>query len=244
VITQINPTSRAAESGLQTGDVIIEVGNRAVNTPADVRKMVDEARAQSKRSILLRIKRGDAMSFVAVPIGRVPNRLPGGRGRSRFLESFGRDEARMRQALLGRRSSPSYPYRDCLSCAPFLVHPLRAAGGVGLRRVLMCSPMAAGSGASPTSGWLYGLVGRSGPRLLLPPGRRWWRSRMSRDFVTGGRACHCDASAAPSRERALVALIELEKLAFSNHLSLNFSRAREATRSALPGGGFLDEVSN
>jgi serine protease Do len=69
VITEINPTGRAAESGLQTGDVIIEVGNHAVNAPADVRKIVDEARAQSKHAILLRIKRGDAMSFVAVPTG-------------------------------------------------------------------------------------------------------------------------------------------------------------------------------
>ena len=69
MITEINPTGRAAESGLRTGDVIIEVGNHAVSTPADVRKMVDEARTQSKRAILLRIKRGDAMSFVAVPIG-------------------------------------------------------------------------------------------------------------------------------------------------------------------------------
>ena len=49
--------------------MIIEVGNHAVNTLADVRKMVDEARTQSKRAILLRIKRADAMSFVAVPIG-------------------------------------------------------------------------------------------------------------------------------------------------------------------------------
>jgi serine protease Do len=68
-ITEINPTGHAAESGLQTGDVIIEVDSHAVNTPADVRKMVDEARTQSKRAVLLRIKRGDAMSFVAVPIG-------------------------------------------------------------------------------------------------------------------------------------------------------------------------------
>jgi len=29
---------------------------------------VEEARTQSKRSLLLRIKRGDMMSFVAVPI--------------------------------------------------------------------------------------------------------------------------------------------------------------------------------
>ena len=69
MITEINPTGRAAVSGLQTGDVIIEVGNHAVSAPADVRKMVDEARAQSKHAILLRIKRGDAMSFVAVAIG-------------------------------------------------------------------------------------------------------------------------------------------------------------------------------
>ena len=69
VITEISPTSRAAESGLQTGDIILDIGRRAVNTPADVRKMVDEARTQSKRAVLLRIKRGDTMSFVAVPIG-------------------------------------------------------------------------------------------------------------------------------------------------------------------------------
>jgi serine protease Do len=68
VITEIGPGSRAAESGLQTGDVIMDVGHRAVNKPADVRKMVEEARTQSKRSVLLRIKRGDMMSFVAVPI--------------------------------------------------------------------------------------------------------------------------------------------------------------------------------
>jgi serine protease Do len=69
VIIEINPTGRAAESGLRTGDVIIEVGKRTVNAPADVRRMVDDARTQSKRAILLRIKRGDAMSFVALPIG-------------------------------------------------------------------------------------------------------------------------------------------------------------------------------
>ena len=50
MITEINPTGRAAESGLQTGDVIIEVGNYAVNAPADVRKIVDElVRSQNTR---------------------------------------------------------------------------------------------------------------------------------------------------------------------------------------------------
>jgi len=69
VITEIDPGGHAAESGLQTGDVILDVGRRTVNTPADVRRLADEARAQSKRSVLLRIKRGDMVVFAAVPIG-------------------------------------------------------------------------------------------------------------------------------------------------------------------------------
>ena len=66
---RIDPGGHAAESGLQTGDVILDVGRRTVNTPADVRRLADEARAQSKRSVLLRIKRGDMVVFAAVPIG-------------------------------------------------------------------------------------------------------------------------------------------------------------------------------
>ena len=68
VITGINGESRAAETELQIGDVILDVGRRAVNSPADMRRMVEEARAQSKRAALLRIKRGDTRSFVAVPL--------------------------------------------------------------------------------------------------------------------------------------------------------------------------------
>jgi serine protease Do len=68
VITEISPNSSAAESGLQTGDVILDVGRRAVNTPADVARMVDEARAQSQRAILLRVKRGEGTIFVAIPL--------------------------------------------------------------------------------------------------------------------------------------------------------------------------------
>jgi serine protease Do len=67
-VIEIDPNGHSAESGLRTGDVILDVGHRGVSTSADVRKMVDEARAQSKRAVLLRIKRGDAISFVAVPI--------------------------------------------------------------------------------------------------------------------------------------------------------------------------------
>jgi serine protease Do len=68
VITDISPTSQSAESGLQVGDIIISVGSLSVDTPADVRRFIEEARTRSKRAVLLRIKRGDSMSFVAVPV--------------------------------------------------------------------------------------------------------------------------------------------------------------------------------
>ena len=69
VITHVDPTGRAAESGLQTGDVILKIGNQTIDTPQEVRTIVEQARKQSKQAILLYVKRGDTMSFVAVPIG-------------------------------------------------------------------------------------------------------------------------------------------------------------------------------
>jgi serine protease Do len=69
VITEIDPNGHAAESGLQTGDVILDIGRRSVNTPVEVRKFVEEARAQSKKTVLLRVMRGDMVVFAAVPIG-------------------------------------------------------------------------------------------------------------------------------------------------------------------------------
>lgn len=68
VITDISPTSPSAESGLQVGDIIISVGSLPVDTPEDIRRCIEEARTRSKRAVLLRIKRGDSVSFVAVPV--------------------------------------------------------------------------------------------------------------------------------------------------------------------------------
>jgi serine protease Do len=68
VIKDISPASPSAESGLQVGDIILGVGSISVDTPEDVRRCVEEARTRSKRAVLLRIKRGDSVSFVAVPV--------------------------------------------------------------------------------------------------------------------------------------------------------------------------------
>ena len=60
----------AADHGFSTGDVILEVGGKSVSTPADVRAVVASARTEGKRSVLIRVKKGDNTRFVALPLGR------------------------------------------------------------------------------------------------------------------------------------------------------------------------------
>jgi serine protease Do len=50
--------------------VILEVSGRAVSTPEDVRKVLADARGENKRTVLMRVKSGEATKFVAVPLGR------------------------------------------------------------------------------------------------------------------------------------------------------------------------------
>jgi serine protease Do len=67
VITDVRSNSSADDSGLQAGDVILEVGHHPVNNPAEVRRLIEETRAQGRTAALLLIKRGNMISFVALP---------------------------------------------------------------------------------------------------------------------------------------------------------------------------------
>src|SRR5688572_18843767 len=70
VVTSVEPNGIAASRGFRTGDVILEVGGRMVATPEDVRKALTDARGEDKRSVLMRVKSGDATKFVSVPLAR------------------------------------------------------------------------------------------------------------------------------------------------------------------------------
>jgi len=70
VVAEVDPTSPAAEFGFKPGDVILEVAGRAVATPAEVRKALEQARAEGKRSVLMRVKSELGTRYVAVPLGR------------------------------------------------------------------------------------------------------------------------------------------------------------------------------
>jgi serine protease Do len=70
VVTGVDSTGVAADHGFSTGDVILEIAGKSVSTPADVREVVANARTEGKRSVLVRVKKGDNTRFVALPLGQ------------------------------------------------------------------------------------------------------------------------------------------------------------------------------
>jgi serine protease Do len=69
VVTEVDPDGAAADRGLQAGDVILNVGGKAVSDAGDIRKAVSEAKAGGKHDVLMRVKTSQATRFVAVPVG-------------------------------------------------------------------------------------------------------------------------------------------------------------------------------
>jgi serine protease Do len=70
VITNVEQGSVAAEHGFRQGDVILNIANRPVTSPAEVRDMIADAQKGGARNVLVRVKSGDSIRFVAVRLGR------------------------------------------------------------------------------------------------------------------------------------------------------------------------------
>jgi serine protease Do len=69
-VVGVDPNGPAAERGVKSGDVILDIGGKMVSKPADVRQQLSDLRKDGKRIALMRVKSGDATKFVAVPIGK------------------------------------------------------------------------------------------------------------------------------------------------------------------------------
>ena len=67
-ISEVKSGSDAAGKGLKTGDVILEVQGEKVNQPADVAAGVKKATDGGRRAVLLRVKSGEVLRFVAVQL--------------------------------------------------------------------------------------------------------------------------------------------------------------------------------
>ncbi|WP_374367843.1 DegQ family serine endoprotease [Dongia sp.] len=70
VILTVDPNSTSAEKDLRPGDIIAEVDQKAVATPADVRDRVKSAQDNGYRLVTLLINRQGDFQWVAVKIGK------------------------------------------------------------------------------------------------------------------------------------------------------------------------------
>jgi serine protease Do len=70
VISDVDPNGKAADNGLQAGDVILDVGNKSVSSPADVEKAVESARKDGLAAVLFRVKSGDRTRYVALTFAK------------------------------------------------------------------------------------------------------------------------------------------------------------------------------
>jgi serine protease Do len=68
VITNVDSGSDAAQKGIRSGDVILEVGGLAVKRPDDVANGVKEATKLGRKAVLIRLKSGDQTRFVALQL--------------------------------------------------------------------------------------------------------------------------------------------------------------------------------
>ncbi len=79
VVTDVDPDGTAAGRGLKPGDVIVEVQQEPVSTPADVTERLDRYRKQDRKTVLMLIQSADGMRWVPIPLTNTndSNRQPG-----------------------------------------------------------------------------------------------------------------------------------------------------------------------
>nr|WP_193345334.1 Do family serine endopeptidase [Beijerinckia indica] len=69
VITDVDPESAAAEKHIQPGELVVEINQDAVKTPAEINKKLQSLKEQGKKSALLLVSNGQGeVRFVALAI--------------------------------------------------------------------------------------------------------------------------------------------------------------------------------
>ena len=66
LVTDVLGAGPAAEKGVRPGDLIVEVGQEEVASPADVERKVKEARDAGRKSVLLLVQGQNGLRFVAI----------------------------------------------------------------------------------------------------------------------------------------------------------------------------------
>ena len=77
VVTDVAPNGPAAERGLKPGDVIVEVQQGEVATPAEVQQRIEGVRKENRKSVLMLIQRQDGLQWVPLPLSNDMDKQPG-----------------------------------------------------------------------------------------------------------------------------------------------------------------------
>jgi serine protease Do len=77
LITDVAPGSTAADKGLKPGDVIVEVQQEEVGSPADITARVEKFRKAGRRTVLMLIQTADGLHWVPLSLTAKPKGEPG-----------------------------------------------------------------------------------------------------------------------------------------------------------------------
>jgi serine protease Do len=68
LIVGVEPQSPAAKTGIQEGDVVTMVGQKAISGPGEAIDAINKASQKNRKRVLLQVARGNVRQFVAVPL--------------------------------------------------------------------------------------------------------------------------------------------------------------------------------
>ena len=66
-IVSVDPNGAAAEKGLKSGDVILDVAGKSVSTPEELKSEIAAAKQEGKEAVLMRVQTANGDRFVAIP---------------------------------------------------------------------------------------------------------------------------------------------------------------------------------
>jgi serine protease Do len=70
VVTKVDPNSDAADKGIQPGDVVVSVANKAVHSPQEMKSRIADAKAAGRTAVLVLVTGQNGERFVALKIGQ------------------------------------------------------------------------------------------------------------------------------------------------------------------------------
>jgi serine protease Do len=67
-VTEVDPSSEAADKGLKAGDVILDVGGKSVSHPSDVSDGIRKAKAKGRKAVLMQVRSNRRTRYVALSL--------------------------------------------------------------------------------------------------------------------------------------------------------------------------------